>query len=61
MTIATKPPYGAVMLHLRRDRFSWGVAVLGKALAGVWDRMVASDPGLLRLGMARAARPRCSS
>ena len=40
------------MLHMRRDRLGRTVTVLGQALAGVGDRMVASDPGLLRLGMA---------
>ncbi len=40
------------MLHMRRDWLGWVVTAPGQALAGVWDRMVASDPGLLRLGMA---------
>ena len=33
------------MLHMRRDRLS-------RSLAALWDRIIASDPGLLRLLMA---------
>ena len=40
------------MLHMRRDRLGRVVSVPVEALSAVWDRMVASDPGLLRLGMA---------
>ncbi len=52
MTQAAERSYGAVMLHMRRDRLGRTLAVPVEALAAVWDRMVASDPGLLRLGMA---------
>ncbi len=44
--------YGALMLHMRRDWLGRAVTVPMDALAIVWDRMVASDPGLLRLEMA---------
>ncbi len=40
------------MLHLRRVHPSRAVAAILPLMSGVWDRMVASDPGLLRLGMA---------
>ena len=40
------------MLHLRRDWLRWAVTTPAQAVANVWDGMVASDPGLLRLGMA---------
>jgi uncharacterized membrane protein YccC len=42
----------ATMLHLRRVHPSRAVAAILPLISGVWDRMVASDPGLLRLGMA---------
>ncbi len=40
------------MLHMRRDRLGRAMIAPADALAIVWDRMVASDPGLLRLEMA---------
>jgi uncharacterized membrane protein YccC len=40
------------MLHVRRTLPHRSTAVLGSALVGLWDRMIASDPGLLRLLMA---------
>lgn len=52
MTGAPGWPYGAAMLHMRSDRLARTMAVPVQAVAGVWDRMVSSDPGLLRLGMA---------
>ncbi len=40
------------MLHMRRGALGRVVTVPVQAISGVWDGMVASDPGLLRLGMA---------
>ena len=41
-----------LMLHLRRGRIGWAVNAPWQALSSVWNRMIASDPGLLRLFMA---------
>ncbi len=40
------------MLHLRRTRGRRVTKAVGGALLSVWDRMVAADPGMLRLLMA---------
>lgn len=40
------------MLHQRRDRSHRSVSALGSMITSLWDRVFASDPGLLRLLMA---------
>ncbi len=40
------------MLHLRRRRTRWAAKTIGLAALALWDRMVAADPGMLRLLMA---------
>ncbi len=40
------------MLQMRRERTSLSLAALVTPMTAVWDRMIASDPGLLRLLMA---------
>ncbi|WP_158743377.1 FUSC family protein [Acidisphaera sp. L21] len=37
---------------MRSDRIGWAVNAPWQALSNVWNRMIASDPGLLRLFMA---------
>jgi uncharacterized membrane protein YccC len=40
------------MLHMRRDWASQSLAVFAAPIAAIWDRVIAADPGLLRLLMA---------
>ena len=40
------------MLHMRRTRARRVAKTIGLALLAIWDRMVAADPGMLRLLMA---------